>query len=313
MDEPLVSIIMRSYNEGWALHETLPALRAQDYRNWELIIIDSGSTDGSAEMIRAVQPRHFVQIQPHEYNPSRVMNHGMQLARSAFGIFLNADATPQGTNWLRPLAAALFDPQTAAVFGRQVPRPDCRAVYACDYERCFGPNRESARWDHFFSMVSSGLRKDIWAKRGFLEKMQYSEDDEYTRWCRGQGYEVVYVPESIVMHSHNYSPAQARKRSFGEGRALAAVWAGKPTDFNFFHTVALGWLNDFRRDWVFCLRTRRWLELPHAARIRWRQRRAKLAGFKDGWAAYRQNKTSASANPPTWVESRSIGSSQVTR
>src|SRR5205823_1587193 len=95
--------------------------------------------------------------------------------------------------------------------------------------------------------------------------------------------------------------------------ALAAVWAGKPTDFNFFHTVALGWLNDFRRDWVFCLRTRRWLELPHAARIRWRQRRAKLAGFKDGWAAYRQNKTSASANPPTWVESRSIGSSQVTR
>src|SRR2546430_6287025 len=96
MDEPLVSIIMRSYNEGWALHETLPALRAQDYRNWELIIIDSGSTDGSAEMIRAVQPRHFVQIQPHEYNPSRVMNHGMQLARSGFGIFLNADATPQG-------------------------------------------------------------------------------------------------------------------------------------------------------------------------------------------------------------------------
>ena len=44
MDEPLVSIIMRSYNEGWALRETLPALRAQDYRNWELIIIDSGST-----------------------------------------------------------------------------------------------------------------------------------------------------------------------------------------------------------------------------------------------------------------------------
>src|SRR5437763_1883527 len=122
MDEPLVSIIMRSYNEGWALHETLPALRAQDYRNWELIIIDSGSTDGSAEMIRAVQPRHFVQIQPHEYNPSRVMNHGMQLARSAFGIFLNADATPQGTNWLRPLATALFDPQAAAVLGRQTDR-----------------------------------------------------------------------------------------------------------------------------------------------------------------------------------------------
>src|SRR6267378_5129971 len=88
MTDPLVSIIMRSFNEGWALRETLPALRAQEYSNWELIVIDSGSTDGSVEMVRAAQPRHFVQIQPHEYNPSRVMNQGMQLARSDFCIFL---------------------------------------------------------------------------------------------------------------------------------------------------------------------------------------------------------------------------------
>ena len=226
MTDPVVSIIMRSFNEGWALRETLPALRAQEYRNWELIIIDSGSTDGSVELVRAAQPRHFVQIQPHEYNPSRVMNQGMQLARSDFCIFLNADATPQGANWLRPLVTGLVDPCTAAVFGRQVPRPDCWAVYACDYERCFGPGRESAKWDHFFSMVSSGLRKDIWAKRGFLEKMQYSEDDEYTRWCRAQGYRIVYVPESVVMHSHNYTVSQSYKRGFGEGRAVAAVWSG---------------------------------------------------------------------------------------
>ena len=46
MSDPLVSIIMRSFNEAWALRETLPALRSQDYRNWELIVIDSGSTDG---------------------------------------------------------------------------------------------------------------------------------------------------------------------------------------------------------------------------------------------------------------------------
>src|SRR2546425_7737890 len=224
--EPLVSIIMRSFNEGWALRETLPALRAQEYKNWELIVIDSGSTDGSVELLLEAKPAHFIQIKPEEYNPSRVMNRAMELARSEFGFFLNADATPQGTHWLRPLVEALQDPRTAAVFGRQIPRPDCRAVYAHDYERCFGTSRESVRWDHFFSMVSSGLRKDIWARRGFLEKMQYSEDDEYTRWCRAQGYRVMYCPESVVMHSHNYTPRQAYKRSFGEAWALAAVWSG---------------------------------------------------------------------------------------
>ena len=286
-DEPPISIIMRSYNEGWALRDTLPALRAQDYKNWELIVIDSGSTDGSVDLIRQARPAHFLQIKKEDYNPSRVMNHGMQLARSEFGIFLNADATPQGNNWLRPLVMALQDPRAAAVFGRQIPRPDCQAVFAHDYERCFGAHRESTRWDHFFSMVSSGLRKDIWSQRGFLEKMQYSEDDEYTRWCREQGFGVVYVPESVVMHSHNYTPQQAYKRSFGEAKALAAVWNNSPTEINFRKTVVLGWTNDARRDLIFCAQQKRLGEWPHAARIRWQQRKAKLAGFREGWQHYR--------------------------
>jgi rhamnosyltransferase len=287
MSDPFVSIILRSYNEGWALRETLPALCAQDYKNWELIVVDSGSTDGSVELVRGAKPAHFVQITHEEYNPARVINQGMELARSEFGIFLNADATPQGDSWLRPLVMGLEYPQVAAVFGRQIPRPDCQAVFAHDYERCFGTNREATQWDHFFSMVSSGLRKDIWSRRGFLETMQYSEDDEYTRWCRAKGYRIVYVPESVVMHSHNYSPRQAYKRSFGEAKALAAVWKGAPAQINFPKTVLLGWTNDARRDLLFCSRKKCLREWPHALRIRWHQRRARLAGFREGWKFYR--------------------------
>jgi rhamnosyltransferase len=289
MDDPLVSIIMRSFNEAWALSDTLPALRSQEYRHWELIVIDSGSSDGSTQMIHRSAPAHFLRIQPHEYNPSRVMNHGMRLASSEFGIFLNADATPQGPGWLRPLVEALQDPKTAAAFSRQIPRPGCQAVFACDYDRCFGPDRESRFYDHFFSMVSSGIRRDVWAKRGFNPELQYSEDDEYTRWCRARGYGIAYVPESVVMHSHNYTPEQARKRSFGEGRALAAICPEKRRQFNWPRTVFLGWLNDLRRDLGFCARTHRLGELPHAARIRWYQRRARLDGFNDGWRSINQS------------------------
>jgi rhamnosyltransferase len=290
MNTPAASIILRSFNEGWALRETLPALRAEAFQDWELIVIDSGSTDGSPDLIRAFGPAHFIQILPHEYNPGRVMNHGMRLARSECGIFLNADATPQDSNWLGPLVESLADTTTAAVFGRQIPRPDCRAVFACDYERCFGPKRQSAAWDHFFSMVSSGLRKDIWSQRGFLEKLQYAEDDEYTRWARSHGYKIVYRPESVVMHSHNYSPTEAYKRSFGDAKALAASWRGSPRQFNFLRTRLLGTLSDLRHDLRFCLRTRRLTELPYAVRIRWQQRRGKLDGFRKGWATYRQSK-----------------------
>jgi len=287
MSQPFVSIIMRSFNEAWALADTLEGLRRQKHHNWELIVIDSGSTDGSVDLIRGAGPAHFVQIASHEYNPSKVINHGMELARSEFCIFLNADATPFDSNWLEPLVAALQNPKVAAVFGRQVPRMGCAAVYACDYDRCFGPNRESASWDHFFSMVSSGLRKDVWRQRRFREDLQYAEDDEYTRWCRHQGYGVVYCPESVVTHSHNYTPAQAYKRSFGDARAAAASWPGSASDLSWFKTVALGWLRDVRKDLGYCLDRWRLGEIPHCGVIRWQQRLGKFAGFKQGWKEYR--------------------------
>src|ERR1700722_1094331 len=146
MEEPQVSIVLRSFNEALALRSTLAALKAQSHRNWELIAFDSGSADGSVELIRAAKPAHFVQMLPHEYRPGRVLNHGMRLARNDRVIFLNADATPQGDGWLGPPVSALAGPRVGAVFGRQIPRPDCTAPFARDYERCFDGKRESAKW-----------------------------------------------------------------------------------------------------------------------------------------------------------------------
>ncbi len=283
MSDPHVTLVMRSFNEGWALRETLPALQAQEYRNWSLVAFDSGSTDGSVDLIRAMKPARFIQLLPHEYRPGRVLNQGMELATTERVIFLNADATPQNSGWLRPLVEALEDPLTAASFGRQIPRPDCEAVFAADYDRCYGEDRESARWDHFFSMVSSGLRKDVWARRGFLESMQYSEDDEYTRWARAQGYRIAYCHDSVVMHSHNYTPQQAYKRCFGEAWALAAVTPTASDRLTSPRRMALGWAADLRRDLRYCLKHGRVKEWPKAARIRWEQRSGRAAGFKAGW------------------------------
>lgn len=291
MSDPLVSIIMRSYNEAWALKDTLPALKAQDWTNWELIVIDSGSKDGSVELIEATKPAHFIQIPSSEYNPSRVMNRGMELARSETCLFLNADATPVGSNWLRPLAMALENPKVAAVFGRQIPRPDCQAVFAHDYDRCFGPNRESVNWGHFFSMVSSGLRKDVWRLRGFREDLQYAEDDEYTRWCVSQGYLVEYCEQSVAIHSHNYTMKQAYKRAKGDSFASAATKEKyTPTIREFGPRLAVQIAKDAARDWAWCAREGRIKEWPHSVAIRAAQRLGKTVGFREGWAHYHQGK-----------------------
>ncbi len=286
MHEAPVSIVLRSFNEAWALPATLAALTTQTHRNWELIVFDSGSTDGSVELLQAARPSCFIQLKPHDYRPGRVLNQGMQLARHERVIFLNADATPQGPNWLLPLVGALDEPGVAAVFGRQIPRPDCRLPFDRDYERCFGPRRESAQWDHFFSMVSSGLRREVWTRIGFNEAMQYSEDDDYTRRCRAAGHRIRYVPESVVMHSHNYTPRQAFKRSFGEAWALAGAVAERKNGFRPARVFG-GWARDAAGDLGYALRRGRLGQWPGAVRIRWQQRLGSLHGYRAGWRMHR--------------------------
>ena len=144
-------------------------------------------------------------------------------------------------------------------------------------------------------MVSSGVRKSVWAQRGFREDLQYAEDDDFSRWCLAAGHLVRYVPESIAMHSHNYTATQAHKRAYGDGRALGQVWQGSATHYNWPKTVALGVLNDLRHDLAYCAKNHRLLELPHAALIRWQQRTGKLAGFRAGY----QVQIASSAAPLT--------------
>jgi rhamnosyltransferase len=103
------------------------------------------------------------------------------------------------------------------------------------------------------------------------------------------------------MHSHNYTAAQAWKRSFGEGRALAAVCNSPDANPTWWRNVFLGWMNDARRDLIFSTHNRRLNEWPQALKIRWQQRCGALAGFRDGWVAYRQQRNSSQISPPTWA------------
>ena len=70
-------------------------------------MIDSGPTDGSTGLIRRVPPRHFALLQPHEYNPARVVTHGLAFAHADYVICLNADATPQNHSRLHEWPHAL--------------------------------------------------------------------------------------------------------------------------------------------------------------------------------------------------------------
>ena len=99
-----VSVVMRSYNEAWALEGTLKSLFAQDFDGGiELIVIDSGSTDESIDIFKRYNPTVLREILPSEYVPGVVLNWGIEQASNDWVICLNADATPSNDQWLKEL------------------------------------------------------------------------------------------------------------------------------------------------------------------------------------------------------------------
>ena len=290
---------MRSKNDAALIGATLRAVHAQDYTGgFELIHIDSGSTDGTVEIIKSFRPAKLIEIRAGDYVPGVVLNRGMREAKSEWVVFLNSDCEPTDGHWLTELVqAAQASARTGAAYGRQTPRPDCRAVYAHDYERCFGKNRESRKWDHFFSMASSIVCRSVWEQEPFREDLQYSEDDEWSRRLVSKGFRVAYAEDSWVFHSHNYTLRQAFRRAYGEAFALAALETEPDDRYGYVRTVAAGGLREWMRDLKYCAGTGRLAEAPHALAVRVAQRLGKVKGYRQGWSHYQRAPRTISAEP----------------
>lgn len=89
-DKPLVSVIMPLYNKRPYVRYAIESVQNQTYANWELIIVDDGSTDGSSEEIPPNDPRIRVFAQENR-GPGAARNRGIEKAAGELVTFLDAD------------------------------------------------------------------------------------------------------------------------------------------------------------------------------------------------------------------------------
>lgn len=218
-----VAVVMRSRNDMPLVRETLDAIFRQRLP-FELFVFDNASTDGSREEFEKRNLR-LITVPAGQYVPGRVLNQGMRETRSPFVVFVNSDCTPQSDDWLERLLDGFTGREVAAVFGKQIPRPDCQPLFVKATVDTYGDGSRQRFWKHCFSMASSAIRREVWERFPFREDLLYSEDIDWTWRMRRQGYSIRYVPDSVVMHSHNYTLAQWYRRQFGEGRAEAAIFS----------------------------------------------------------------------------------------
>lgn len=221
-----VSVIMRSKNSDWVIASTLAALNSQRFKDYELIIVDSGSTDNTLKIV-SHYPCHLIRIEAADYYPGKVLNDAIEKASGDIIVFVNSDAVLLHERSLEYLLKAFDDPEVAAAFGRQLPRPEAETWVQRDYASSFPDTQTPPEWISL-SLPLAAIRRSVWRQHPFYTDAWASEDTEWGRWALSQGYKIRYVPKAQLMHSHNYNSRQLYGRRFVEGEADSYIYQRKP-------------------------------------------------------------------------------------
>jgi rhamnosyltransferase len=286
------TVVMRSRNDMPLIGETLAMLKRQK-RPHDLVVFDNASTDGTVEEIRKYTDR-LVHVPEGQYIPGRVINQGMVMAQSPYVVFVNSDCAPQHEDWLDELLAGFSDEKTAAVFGRQIPRPDCYPLYARDTEETFGEGERQKYWRHCFSMAASAICRSVWERMPFSERLQYSEDIDWTWRARQKGYHIRYAPRAVVTHSHNYTLRQLYRRQYGEGKAEAFIFEWSPWQRAFIRYSLLPFVRQVIGDWRYCLGRGLMAPMGYSPFMRMAGLLGRRKGFQDGWKARKRQEDGGS-------------------
>lgn len=234
-----VTVAIPVRNGAPLLAETLAAVRAQRLsRPIELLIADSGSTDGSLELARDAGAQ-VIEVDQHEFSHGGTRS---MLARSATGshvAFLTQDAVPATEDWLARLLGGFdLEDGVGLVYGPYQARSDASPMVhreLADWFRSLSPSGEP-RIDRglpagtgaeavralFFTDANGCVERAALERVPFRE-VAYAEDQQLARDMLAAGYAKVFRPDAAVVHSHDYRPRELFGRLFDESRALREV------------------------------------------------------------------------------------------
>jgi rhamnosyltransferase len=237
-DKVDVSIIFLVYN-GLSDHfsETLQSVLRQKTRfRYEIIAIDSGSTDGTHDFVRKYPAIHFHQISNSEFGHGKTRQLGAELSSGKYLVYLTQDATPTDENWLNNLINKLISKDDmVAVASRILPRIDAMPLrkYNVLSEWCAGSEDFEIKIDNieefknlsgeevrkYLKMhdVSSAYRAEFIKQKGFGD-VAFGEDVIIARKILENGYVIGFASKSCVVHSHKYDIKRTYARNVIDGK-----------------------------------------------------------------------------------------------
>jgi rhamnosyltransferase len=294
-----VSIIILSKNAGVSFATLLQRLFSQKFDgSYEVLVIDSGSTDDTLEVAQGC-PVKIARIKPEEFHHGKTRNLGAELSSGGILVYITQDALPLNDNWLQKLTEDLNDLQVAMVVGRQIPWHDTKPPEKFFYLYYFPEHKievvsgapDYYRDNMFISNVNSAIRREVWQQFKFSENIVMAEDKEFAKRVLLAGWRIVYQPEAVVYHAHDFSLRAIFRRSMDSGIALAQE-VNVPRSRNW----VINRLGYFASEAGYIMANQRWWKwLPYSVAYE----ASKLIGVMVGWLKGEFSKTFAYFNVAT--------------
>lgn len=240
------TVFIPTFNGEKYLERLLTAVEAQDFAgNFEILIIDSGSSDATLDIIGTHPAVRLVEIPGSEFGHGKTRNLAARLARGVNIAYLSHDAIPTDAHWLTNITAPLNPAglNCVGVVGKHTARSNCSPLLKYEIEGVFracGPDGETTVIDGalsktheltagelFYSDVNSAARRDFLLNTIAYRDVNYSEDMAFARDFLEAGYRKAYVAMAIVEHSNDVTFREYGKRIFDETLGIRRVGEGR--------------------------------------------------------------------------------------
>jgi rhamnosyltransferase len=220
----VVSLVVRTLNEARWLPELLAGVAAQQVHGFEveIVLIDSGSTDGTVEIATAAGCT-LTTIRREEFSFGRSLNRGCEAAAGDILVFVSGHCVPFDEHWLQRLVQPLIEGRAQYSYGRQVGGPDSRYSECRIFEKYYPMQSRVPQQGFFCNNANSAITRESWAAHRFDEELTGLEDMELAKRLVAAGGKVAYVAESCVYHHHLESWPQVKRRFEREAIALQKI------------------------------------------------------------------------------------------
>jgi len=227
---PLISIIIPVKNGERTIQKCLDSIQSQTlFYQTEVIVIDSGSTDGTLKILENYSYIQLYHIKSEEFNHGATRNYGVSLSKGDFVVMTVQDAWASSDKWLEIMYNHFKDENVVAVVGQQVvphekgvnPHQWYRPVSSPRLIETFYENPEKylqlsgKEQDEciFYDDVNTMYRRSALLQIPF-KRMEFGEDMLWMKTAISKGHKAIYDARSSVWHYHYLSKKYCYKNTF---------------------------------------------------------------------------------------------------